>query len=144
MNLLPSGRFLLLLSAAALLFPINPAAALVVDGVLLALFAADALLLPGAAALRVTRIAPGRLSLGATGEVSFDLENDSTRTLRVRVTDDLPPILLRDGPDACEAVLQGGRDARCGYRVLGATTYTFDGRDYGNRVLARALTPSSA
>lgn len=34
--------------------------------------------------------------------------------------------------------------ARCGYRDEGATTYTFDHRQYGNRVLARALQPSPA
>lgn len=32
--------------------------------------------------------------------------------------------------------------ARCGYRDVGATTYTFEGQAYGNRVWVRALKPS--
>lgn len=117
MNVLPTGRFLLLLAAAALLFPLNPAGALGLDALLLLLFAADALMVPGPEALRVERAAPGRLSLGADAEVALHLENDTARPVRVRVTDDLPPILVREGGDTRELVVRPGRDDRATYRV---------------------------
>jgi len=117
MNVLPTGRFLGLLAAAALLFPLNPAAALLLDGLLLLLFAADALLVPGEAGLRVERTAPARVSLGADAEVRITLENESKRPLRVRVTDDLPPILVRRDGDQREEVVRPAHGARLAYRV---------------------------
>jgi uncharacterized protein (DUF58 family) len=116
-NVLPTGRLLFLLSAAALLFPVNASAALAVDALLLLLFAADALLVPGASAFRVERTAPSRVALGAELEVGLQVENGSRRPVRVRVTDDLPPILVREDGDVRETVVRPGRPERLHYQV---------------------------
>jgi uncharacterized protein (DUF58 family) len=117
MNVLPTGRLLALLAAAALLFPLNPAAALGVDALILLLFALDAVMVPGEEGLRVVRSAPGRVSLGADAEVRITLENESKRPLRVQVTDDLPPILVRTGGEVRETVIRPAHDARLTYQV---------------------------
>ena len=117
MNLLPSRRFLTLLAAASALFLVSPWAAFAVDALLLLAFAADALMAPRAAALRVERRSPGRISLGATSEVAVTIDNRSPYRTRVQVTDDLPEILKRQGPDVLEAALRPGRDERIAYRV---------------------------
>lgn len=103
-NVLPSRRFLLLLALAALLFPLSTAGALAADVLLVALFAVDALLVPRA--LRVERTAPRRVSLNAEAEVAVSVRNDAARPVRLRVTDDLPPILSRVGGDVRELVVR--------------------------------------
>jgi uncharacterized protein (DUF58 family) len=116
-NVLPSRRFLALLAAASALFLLSSGAALAVDALLLLAFAADALWAPGPAVLTAERRAPRRISLGAAGQVEIALENRGTRTARVRVTDDLPDILARDGADVLDAVVPARRDERLQYRV---------------------------
>jgi uncharacterized protein (DUF58 family) len=115
-NALPSRRFLYLLAAASLLFLVSGWAAAVVDLLLLLAFVADALWAP-VVTLGVERRAPLRISLGATARDALVLENRGTMTARVRVTDDLPEILVREGPDVLEAVIPPGRDARLEYSV---------------------------
>ncbi|HYR06662.1 MAG TPA: hypothetical protein VEQ60_02760, partial [Longimicrobium sp.] len=95
MNLLPSGRWLALLAAAAPLFLLSPVVALGVDALLVALLLADALSVPGADQLRATRRTPARISLGARAEAEVRVDNRTARRVRVRLTDDLPPILQR-------------------------------------------------
>lgn len=116
MNALPSRRFLYLLAAASALFLASGWAALTVDLLLLLAFIADALGSP-AVALGVERRAPQRISLGATARDALVLENRGTLSARVRLTDDLPEILVREGPDVLEAVIAPGREARLEFPV---------------------------
>jgi len=101
-SLLPSGRWLALLAAAAPLFLLSPLVALGVDAVLLILLFFDRAGIPGEDRLTVARRSPARLSLGAQGEVEVRLDNRTPRRVRVRVTDDLPPILERVGDDVLD------------------------------------------
>ena len=115
MNALPSKRFLYLLALASLLFVVSgSAAAAVVDLLLLLGFVADALWAP---ALRIERRAPQRISLGATARDTLLVENRGRFAARVRVTDDLPEILAREGEDVREVVVAPGRDAAVHYEV---------------------------
>ncbi|MFL5383532.1 MAG: DUF58 domain-containing protein [Longimicrobiaceae bacterium] len=116
MNALPSRRFLYLLGAASLLFLLSGWAAAVVDLVLLLGFVADALWAP-VVTLGIERRAPPRISLGATARDALVLENRGKLTARVRVTDDLPEILVREGADVLEAVIPPGREERVEWRV---------------------------
>ena len=116
MNALPSRRFLYLLAAASALFLVSGAAAAAADVLLLLAFVADALWAP-VASLVIERRAPMRISLGATARDALLLENRGTLTARVRLTDDLPELLARQGADVLEAVLPPGRDARLEYPV---------------------------
>jgi uncharacterized protein (DUF58 family) len=116
-NLLPSGRWLALLAAAAPLFLLSPVLALGVDLILVLLLIADALSVPGADQLNATRRSPARISLGARAEVEIRLDNRTPRRVRVRVTDDLPPILRREGDDVLDAWLPARREARVPYAV---------------------------
>ena len=115
MNLLPSGRWLALLAAASLLFFVSTPAALAVDAVLLVLLAADALAVPGVDRLAVARRTPARISLGAAARIELRLDNRLPRRLRVRVTDDLPPLLRREGADVLDAWLPARREERVVY-----------------------------
>ncbi|HEX6746724.1 MAG TPA: DUF58 domain-containing protein [Longimicrobium sp.] len=117
MNALPSRRFLLLLALFSALFLVSAPAALAVDAVLLLLFALDAAWAPSAT-LRVERRAPLRIGLGATSRETLMLENRGKSTARVRVTDDLPEILVRQGDWAKEIVLRPGRDERVEFPLL--------------------------
>ena len=117
MNLLPSGRWLALLAAAAPLFLLSPAVALAVDLALLLLLVADAVAIPGADQLSATRRTPARISLGAEAEVEVRLDNRTARPVRVRVTDDLPPILERAGPDVADVWVPARREERIPYTV---------------------------
>ncbi|HEU0052451.1 MAG TPA: hypothetical protein VFQ39_04705, partial [Longimicrobium sp.] len=117
MNVLPSRRLLILLAAASALFLLSTGVALAVDAFLLLAFAADALWAPGAATLAAERRSPRRIALGATGEVEVVLENRGERSARVRLTDDLPDILAREGGDVLETVVPPRRDERLLYRV---------------------------
>ncbi|HEX6373235.1 MAG TPA: DUF58 domain-containing protein [Longimicrobium sp.] len=117
MNLIPSLRWLGLLAAAAPLFLLSPAVALGVDVVLVVLLVADALSVPGADGLRVTRRAPARISLGARAEVEIRIDNRTPRRVRARVTDDLPPILERVGDDVADVWLPARREERVAYTV---------------------------
>lgn len=117
MSLLPSGRWLALLAAAAPLFLLSPAVALAVDLVLLVLLAADAAAAPRGAALDVERRTPARVSLGARAEVEVLLDNRTARRVRVRLTDDLPPVLQRVGDDVMEAWLPARRVESVRYTV---------------------------
>lgn len=117
MSLLPSGRWIALLAAAAPLFFLSVPVALGVDLVLLALLALDAWSVPGADRLPAVRRTPPRISLGAQAEVEIRLDNRTPRRVRVRVTDDLPPLLERQGADVLDAWIPAGREERLGYAV---------------------------
>lgn len=116
MNALPSKRFLYLLAAASLLFVLSGVAAAAIDLALLLAFILDALWAP-APALRIERRAPHRVSLGATTREALLLENRGKLAARVRVTDDLPEILARQGGDVREIVVPPGRDETVEYEV---------------------------
>lgn len=115
MSLLPSGRWVALLAAAAPLFWISAPVALGVDLVLLLLLLLDWRATPRPARLTVDRRAPQRISLGATAEVEIRLDNRTDRRVRVRVTDDLPPLLERQGPDVVDLWLPARREERVRY-----------------------------
>ena len=117
MNLIPSHRWLALLAAASPLFLLSPAVALGVDLVLVILLFGDALSVPGAHRLRVTRRAPARISLGARAEVDLRIDNHTPRRVRVRVTDDLPPLLQREGDDVLDVWIPAWREERVPYAV---------------------------
>lgn len=114
---LPSRRFLLLLAAAAPLFLLSPTLALAADAVLLLAAVADGVLAPGRRVLRVERSAPARLSLGGTGEARVVVQNSGARPARLRLTDDVPPALVREGAEEQEVTVPPGRDATLRYRL---------------------------
>lgn len=116
MNALPSWRFLAILALASLLFLASTPAALVVDAVLLLVFALDAAWAP-VAALDVERRAPHRISLGATARETLRLENRGRFTARVRVIDDLPEILAREGDDVRGVTVAVGRGETVEYAL---------------------------
>ena len=116
MNALPSKRFLYILAAASLLFLVSGAAAAAIDLALLLAFLADALWAP-APQLRIERRAPQRVSLGATARDVLLLENRGKLAARVRVTDDLPEILARQGGDVRDVVVAPGRDEAVEFEV---------------------------
>lgn len=115
MSLLPSGRWLALFAAAAPLFWLSAPVALGVDLVLLVLLALDWASAPGEAKLTVERRTPARISLGATAQVEIRLDNRTGRRVRVRVTDDLPSLLERQGDDVVDAWLPALREERVRY-----------------------------
>jgi uncharacterized protein (DUF58 family) len=115
-NALPSKRFLYILAAASLLFLVSGAAAAAIDLALLLAFLADALWAP-APQLRIERRAPQRVSLGATARDVLLLENRGKLAARVRVTDDLPEILARQGGDVRDVVVAPGRDEAVEFEV---------------------------
>lgn len=115
MSLLPSGRWLALFAGASALFFLSPALALGVDAVLLLLLALDAGFVPRGEGLAVARRTPARISLGASAEVEIRLDNRARRRVRVRVTDDLPPLLEREGPDVMDVWLPALRETPVRY-----------------------------
>ncbi|WP_420129669.1 DUF58 domain-containing protein [Longimicrobium sp.] len=117
MSLLPSGRWLALLAAAAPLFLLSPAVALGVDAVLVLLLIADALSIPPEDQLRLERRTPARISLGARAEVEIRIGNRTRRRVRVRVTDDLPPMLERVGDDVADVWIPARQEERAPYTV---------------------------
>jgi uncharacterized protein (DUF58 family) len=119
-SVLPTRRLLWLFAAAALLFLVDWRYGVWVDLALLGLMAADALLVPPRRELVVERKWPRRLSLGARGEDALLLHNRSTRPLRVRVTDDLPPLLAREGAPEREVVVRPGWEERVAWPVRAA------------------------
>jgi uncharacterized protein (DUF58 family) len=119
-NFLPSRRLLAIIAVAAVLFAVSTPLALVADAFLLAAVVADALLAPGARGLRVERRAPERISLGGTAEVRISVAGRTDRRVPLRVTDDLPQLLERDGPDVLEMELAGTREEKTGYTVRAA------------------------
>lgn len=120
MSLLPTGRWLALFGAAALLWLASPPVALGVAAALAALLLADARLVPSPADLTALRRAPSRVSLGGRAQVELRLDNRSRRRVRVRVTDDLPALLEREGPEVHDLWLEPGREApvSAGVRAL--------------------------
>lgn len=122
MNRLPSRRLLLLVVAAAPLFLVADALALAADALVLAAAVADAVLAPGPDRLRIDRDVPDRLGLGETAAVAIGVTNGSARPVRVRITDDLPPALVRgDGDDGAvlECRVPGGGSRSVSYDVRG-------------------------
>ncbi len=117
MSLLPSRRWLLLLAAAAPLFLLSPAVALAVDLALVLLLLGDARGIPGPGLLDATRTAPARIALGAEAEVEIRLDNRAARRVRVRVTDDLPPMLERQGDDVADVWVTARREEPVRYTV---------------------------
>jgi uncharacterized protein (DUF58 family) len=116
-NLLPAPRLLWLLVAVAPVFLLDARLAVWLDLLILALGVVDGLRVPGDEKLTVDRKWPRRISLGATADVSLVLESRADRPLRVRVTDDLPPILAREGPEFHEVTVRPGDLERIPYRV---------------------------
>jgi uncharacterized protein (DUF58 family) len=116
-NVLPTPRFLVLFAAASALFLLSPWVALAVDAVLVVLLLLDARLAAPGPALEVTRTAPQRISLGAHGTVRVRLDNRTGRRLRGHLTDDLPPILRRTGPDEAAIDVAAGREGTVEYGV---------------------------
>ena len=114
---LPTRRLLAALAALSPLFLLSTPLALAANGLLLAAAAADALLAPRRRDLRVERRSPARLSLGATGEETLVLRNAGPRDARLRVTDDLPTILVREGEEVREVVVPAGREAEVSWTV---------------------------
>ncbi len=114
---LPTRRFLALLAAASLLFLLDARLALAADAVLLLAAVADALLAPRGGGLRVERRAPDRIALGGAAEVRLRVVNATGRAVRLRVTDDLPALLEREGAEVHELVVPARRDADTRYRV---------------------------
>jgi len=117
MNLIPTRRAVWLFAAVAPVFLYDARLAVWLDLFLLLLVAADGLLAPREGELAVERQWPRRISLGATARVALLLANASGRKLRVRVTDDLPPILTREGPDEVEVTLAPADVETISYRV---------------------------
>ncbi|HEX2188581.1 MAG TPA: hypothetical protein VHG51_06755, partial [Longimicrobiaceae bacterium] len=114
---LPTRRLLAALAGASLLFLLDARLALAADAVLLLAAAADALLAPRGDRLRVERRAPERIALGGTAEVRLTVVNATDRPVRLRLTDDLPPLLGRDGAGTHELTVPPRRDAAAAYRV---------------------------
>jgi uncharacterized protein (DUF58 family) len=102
-KLLPSRRFFALFAAASLLFLLGPLPALAADALLLAALLVDALLVPPRGQLLVTRRAPRRMSLGGSAEVTILIRNLSQRPVRLALTDDVPPALVREGAEVLGA-----------------------------------------
>ncbi|MDB4950598.1 MAG: hypothetical protein JWM27_3247 [Gemmatimonadetes bacterium] len=117
MSFLPTRLLLWLLAAAAPLFLLGATAGLVADAALLLAAAADAAMAPPARRLRVERAAPERVSLGGTASVRVTVAHPGGRALRVRVTDDLPPLLVRVGGDVAEVRVPAGREGVLAYGV---------------------------
>lgn len=140
MNRLPSRRLLLLVVAAAPLFLVADALALAADALVLAAVVADAVLAPGPDRVRIDRDVPDRLGLGETAAVEIGVTNGSARPVRVRITDDLPPALVRgDGEDGAvlECRVPGGGGRSVSYDVRGEER----GRAVVGDVHVRALGP---
>jgi uncharacterized protein (DUF58 family) len=114
---LPTRRFLWLLAGSAPLWMLSTPLALAVDGLLLLAAAADALGVPRRGSLRVERRAPARLSLGGAGEERIVLENATPRPVRLRLTDDLPPMVAREGEEVREEVVPARGEATVVFRV---------------------------
>lgn len=114
MSRLPSRRLLLLVVAAAPLFLVSDLAALAADALLLLAAVVDAALVPGPRSVDVDRDPPAQVGLGEAADVTLRVANRSPRPVRVRVTDDLPPGMVREGgkPD-------GPREA-AGWRIPAA------------------------
>jgi len=91
---LPTRRFALVVALAAVVLLIvgAPVALVVVNGALLLLVAVDALL-ASPSSVRVERAMPDVLSLGATGTITWRIENRHSRGQRVAIADDLAPSL---------------------------------------------------
>lgn len=114
---IPTRRSIALLAGASLLFLVDARLALAADGVLLAAFVADVLLAPRGDRLRVERRAPDRIALAGSAEVRLTAVNATSRTVRLRVTDDLPTLLAREGGDTYELAVAPRRDVVAVYRV---------------------------
>ncbi len=114
---LPSVRFVWLLAAASLLYLIDARAALLVDALLLALGAWDWWILGGSRWPAVIRSAPSRIQRGARGEVILEARAPESHGARLRLTDDLPPYLEREGPRILYLNVPAGASARAVYSV---------------------------
>jgi uncharacterized protein (DUF58 family) len=114
--LLPARRLLLLLAAAAPLFLIGPGPALVANLLILAAAAWDAIV-SQRGSLAIQRCVPARISLGAKGNVRIELRWSGAFRANVRITDDLPPALAREGADTFARTIRPGGRARIDYVV---------------------------
>jgi uncharacterized protein (DUF58 family) len=104
---LPSRRLLALLVLAAPLLLWRPGVALLLDLALVAVALADAWRAP---LITVSRELPAHLSLGEEGAARLALRAPGRRPLRVQVTDDLPPDVVRLDTDAAEPTLSVDAD----------------------------------
>ncbi len=118
LNWLPTRTFLVLFAAASLVFLASTAVALLVDAVLLLLWALDAGAVPRGDGLRATRRSPERLSLGGRSQVELRVENRGDRRLRVLLTDDLPEILRREGEEVRVLDVPARGEVKVSYGVL--------------------------
>jgi uncharacterized protein (DUF58 family) len=113
--LLPTRRWLVFFGAAIPLWLLSPSVAVAVAALLLLLLVADALAVPRPGSLVVERRSPARVSLGGEARLELRLDNRTQRRVRVRLTDDLPPIFQRCGDDVHELWLEAAREARVEY-----------------------------
>ena len=99
---LPTRRLALAALGVAVLVLVLPDAALpasiplgllVLDGLLLVVATVDALLAPAPSVVGVDRELPAVLSLGATGEVVWQVRNPAPRRARIALADELAPSL---------------------------------------------------
>lgn len=104
---LPSRRLLALLVLAAPLLLWQPGLALLVDLALVAAALVDAW---RAAPVAVSRHVPGELALGDEGTARLTLRSLRERPTRVRLTDDLPPDVVRLDDDVVERTLSRRAD----------------------------------
>lgn len=96
-SVLPTRRAALVAALASLLLLVTPAGGygwlLAVNGLLLAVALADALVAPSPGRVPVTRQAPAVVSLGGEAELGWVVRNPVRRPLRIELADELAPSL---------------------------------------------------
>jgi uncharacterized protein (DUF58 family) len=117
---LASRRLLALLAAAAPLYLLATGAGVLATLALLALAGVDWRRTGGAARPTAVRRAPARMAQGAHAEIGIAVENPSRHRVRVRVTDDVPPELVRERGGEAELELAPGTIEHIAYTVRAA------------------------
>lgn len=108
---IPTTRWLILASAAALLFIVSSPLAVVTDLLLLGLLVMDSRRAPR---VRVERQVPRQLALGECGSARLALR--VTHQTRLRVTEDLPAEVERIGAEVTELEVSADRAAHVDYQ----------------------------
>ena len=116
--LLPTARLLWLLAAASALFLIDARAALAADALLTITALADWWSMGGSRFPRVLRVAPRHILRDERGRVRITVHNPGRRTLRLILTDDLPPRLERVGEAKQTVVVGPSETVEVAYAVL--------------------------
>lgn len=125
LTLIPSGRTLMLLGVASVLFLWSTPVALAADALVLLLAVLDGRrTAPPSAEREVPRIS----ALAAVTDVGITVANPARRGVTVRVTDDLDPCLRRVAPGGDDPWLEGKQvqvpargSVRCRYRLTPRT-----------------------